>query len=209
MFLARSSCHAQVRSVHRCALTNLLVALLCCLTTAAQTGKGSIVGRVLDTSGAVLQGARVELPVAAISTVSGNQGQFSITGLAPGSYNLAISYVGFASFVQDVTVTPGQVTHLDAVLKVASKNEEIVVTADRPHGEAEAINRERTSDNILNVLPSDVIRSLPNANIADAVGRLPSVTLERDEGEGKYVQIRGTEPRLNNITIDVINVPSP
>src|SRR5262249_14293393 len=54
-----------------------------------------------------------------------------------------------------------------------------------------------------------VITSLPNANIADAVGRLPSVTLERDEGEGKYVQIRGTEPRLSNVTIDGVNVPSP
>lgn len=99
--------------------------------------------------------------------------------------------------------------HVEAVLKVASKNEEIMVTADLPHGVAEALNRERTSDNILNVLPSDVIRSLPNANIADAVGRLPSVTLERDEGEGKYVQVRGTEPRLNNVTIDGINVPAP
>ena len=38
---------------------------------------------------------------------------------------------------------------------------------------------------------------------------LPSVTLERDEGEGKYVQVRGTEPRLTNTTIDGINVPSP
>src|SRR5438046_6139365 len=45
--------------------------------------------------------------------------------------------------------------------------------------------------------------------MADAIGRLPSVTLERDEGEGKYVQIRGTEPRLSNLTIDGINVPSP
>src|SRR5208337_2031707 len=40
-------------------------------------------------------------------------------------------------------------------------------------------------------------------------GRLPSVTLERDEGEGKYVQIRGTEPRYSNVTIDGVNVPSP
>ena len=53
------------------------------------------------------------------------------------------------------------------------------------------------------------MQSLPNANIADAVGRLPSVTFERDEGEGKYVQIRGTEPRLNNLTIDGVSVPSP
>ena len=62
---------------------------------------------------------------------------------------------------------------------------------------------------MVQVLPSEVITSLPNANIADALGRLPSVTLERDEGEGKYVQIRGTEPRLSNMTIDGINVPSP
>jgi hypothetical protein len=33
-------------------------------------------------------------------------------------------------------------------------------------------------------LPAEVITSLPNTNIADAVGRLPSVSLERDEGEG-------------------------
>src|SRR5262249_9364359 len=65
------------------------------------------------------------------------------------------------------------------------------------------------ADNIVQVLPDEVIRSLPNANMADALGRLPSVTIERDEGEGKYVQVRGTEPRLTNTTIDGVNVPSP
>jgi len=37
--------------------------------------------------------------------------------------------------------------------------------------------------------------------MADALGRLPSVTIERDEGEGKYVQVRGTEPRLTSLTV--------
>jgi outer membrane receptor for ferrienterochelin and colicin len=83
------------------------------------------------------------------------------------------------------------------------------VTATRPQGEAEALNIERTAFNIVQVLPAKVITSLPNTNIADAVGRLPSVTLERDEGEGKYVQIRGTEPRLSNVTINGVRVPSP
>src|ERR1700724_2279460 len=72
----------------------------------------------------------------------------------------------------------------------------------------EAINIERTADNIVQVLPSRVITSLPNTNVADAIGRLPSVSLERDEGEGKYVQIRGTEPRLSSLTINGVNVPS-
>src|SRR5258708_38140584 len=84
-----------------------------------------------------------------------------------------------------------------------------MVTAERLQGEAEAINIERMSDEIVQVLPERVITSLPNTNIADAVGRLPSVSLERDEGEGKYVQIRGTEPRLSNVTINGVNVPSP
>jgi TonB-dependent receptor len=45
--------------------------------------------------------------------------------------------------------------------------------------------------------------------VADALGRLPGVSLERDEGEGKYVQIRGTEPRLSNVTINGVHVSSP
>jgi TonB-dependent receptor len=76
-------------------------------------------------------------------------------------------------------------------------------------GEAQAINEQRTSDNILDVMPEGVIQSLPNENIADVVGRMPGVSLERDEGEGKYVQIRGTEPRLNNTTIDGVELPAP
>ncbi len=59
------------------------------------------------------------------------------------------------------------------------------------------------------MLPADVIISLPNANIADALGRMASVSIERDEGEGKYVQIRGTEPRLSNTMVDGVSIPSP
>lgn len=122
---------------------------------------------------------------------------------------MKISYEGFAPFTSEVTVNAGTVTRVDAVLKVASQSEQITVSAERPHGEAEAINRERTSENILQVLPAEVITSLPNTNIADSLGRLPSVTLERDEGEGKYVQIRGTEPRLSNVTVNGIVIASP
>jgi len=187
----------------------VLIALLAA-SAFAQGGRGTIAGRVTDSGGAVLQGAKVEIePGNNLSRATNNEGEFTVSDLAPGSYKVKISYIGFVTHNEDVKVISGQTARLDAVLKVEGKGEEVFVTGDRPHGEAEAINRERTSDNILNVLPSDVITSLPNANIADAVGRLPSVTLERDEGEGKYVQIRGTEPRLNNLTIDGINVPSP
>ncbi|MGH7193798.1 MAG: TonB-dependent receptor plug domain-containing protein, partial [Candidatus Saccharimonadales bacterium] len=141
--------------------------------------------------------------------LSDSQGRFTVSGVMPGTYDLIISYLGFSPFTKSVTVVAGHVSNVDAVLQVASQAQEVVVTAAQAHGEAEAINEERTASNILDVLPAKVIQSLPNANIADAVGRLPSVTLERDEGEGKYVQVRGTEPRLSNLTIDGVEVPSP
>jgi TonB-dependent receptor len=175
----------------------------------AQERKGTITGRVTDESHRVLQGARIELQPKGQSAVADAQGDFTIYELSPGTYTVTVSYVGLAPFSTDVKVTSGDATRLDAELKVDAVAQSIVVTAERSYGEAEAINLERTADNIVQVLPAEVITSLPNANVADALGRLPSVTLERDEGEGKYVQIRGTEPRLSNTTIDGVNVPSP
>jgi hypothetical protein len=68
------------------------------------------------------------------------------------------------------------VAKVDAVLAVATQNEQVVVTSGRSYGEAEAINEVRAYDTLVNILPAAVIVSLPNANIADAVGRLPGVT---------------------------------
>jgi TonB-dependent receptor len=176
---------------------------------AAQERKGTINGTVTDSGHGVLKGAAVDLQPSGKTTVTDSLGQFTITDLAPSEYILTISYLGLDPFSQKVTVTGGQVTPVAVELKVATQSDSITVTAERAHGEAEAINRERTAENILQVLPHDVIVSLPNANVADAIGRLPSVTLERDEGEGKYVQVRGTEPRYTNVTIDGVNVPAP
>jgi len=174
----------------------------------AQSGKGAVTGTVTDSGSSVLSGALVELLPLGIKAVSDDQGKFRIADVPVGEYTLSVSYVGLAVSNLPVVVSPGQEVTANAVLQVASQNDQVIVTAERLQGEAEAINIERTNDNIVQVLPERVINSLPNTNIADAVGRLPSVSLERDEGEGKYVQIRGTEPRLTNVTVNGVNLPS-
>jgi TonB-dependent receptor len=176
---------------------------------AAQVGNGSIRGHITDSAGAVLQGAIVTLLPSGANTATDKQGDYVLVGLPAGHYTVNVSYVGFTAATKAIDVTSGTTLQVDLSLEVAGQSEQILVTADRARGEAEQINRERTADNIVQVLSAEVITSLPNANIADALGRLPSVTLERDEGEGKYVQIRGTEPRLSNVTIDGVNTPSP
>ena len=192
-------------------LALLLAVVFGCLwpATARAQGRGTIAGTVRDSSKSVLPAALIEIQDTDKRVVSDAQGQFRITDLSPGEYTLTVSYLGFAPFTQTVKVESGQEANVDAELQVASQEDQMIVTAERLHGEVEAINTERTADDIVQVLPANVITSLPNTNIADAVGRLPSVTLERDEGEGKYVQIRGTEPRLSNVTVNGVHLPSP
>jgi TonB-dependent receptor len=191
----------------------LLFSVLCFITHSAfvlgQTDHGSVLGRVTDSSGAIVSGAQVQLAPTGTVARTDQQGSFTIPDVIPGDYTVTVGSLGFSLFSSRIAVRSGRPVRVDAVLQPGTHNETVTVHADREGGEMEALDIERTADNIVQVLPADVINSLPNTNIADAVGRLPSVSLERDEGEGKYIQIRGTEPRLSNVTIDGIHVPSP
>src|SRR3984893_5410461 len=197
------------RSLYAVLWAAILGSVLWLVPAQAQTGRGTIVGTAKDEANSALASALIEVQPLGRKAVSDDQGQFRITDVPAGEYTITASYVGFAPFSTTVKVEAGQTANVNAVLKVATVNDQVMVTAARLQGEAEAINIERMADDIVQVLPSKVILSLPNTNVADAVGRLPSVTLERDEGEGKYVIIRGTEPRLSNTTIDGVEIPSP
>ena len=93
-------------------------------------------------------------------------------------------------------------------LQVESQQQTVLVTAASASAEVEAVNEERAADNIIQVMPVQIITSLPSSNLGNAIGRLPSVSLTRNEGEDQFVQVRGTEPRLNNTTVNGFNMPS-
>jgi len=175
----------------------------------SQTSKGSLAGHVTDASQAVIQSAAVVVAPGNIVTTSDSLGNFVVAGLAPGSYTVTVTSVGFMKLEQAVTVTAGQPTPVNAILEVASGSEQVVVSAGNGEDMVQAVNEEITSPNIVNVMPETEILALPNANVADAIGRMPGVTVQRDEGEAVYVQVRGLDPRLTNTTIDGVTIPSP
>ncbi|MGD0891611.1 MAG: TonB-dependent receptor [Terracidiphilus sp.] len=162
-----------------------------------------------DASGAVVQGAAVQLAPSGLSTTTDALGQYSLPIVSPGAHTLKVSSIGFSSATKDITVVAGQTLRVDMTLDVASGNEQVVVSAGSGQNEVQAINEVINSPNILQVMPETQILSLPNANMADAIGRMPGVTLQRDEGEGVYIQVRGLDPRLTNLTIDGVTIPSP
>jgi len=81
------------------------------------------------------------------------------------------------------------------------------------NGQAAGIDRalddQEKADDIRSVVRSDGIGRLPDKNAAEALQRLPGVSIERDQGEGRYVRVRGLGPDLNAVTINGSLVPSP
>lgn len=72
-----------------------------------------------------------------------------------------------------------------------------------------ALNEQRNSNSIESVVHADGIGQLPDDNAAEALQRLPGVSVENDQGEGRFVTVRGLAPELNAVTINGTNIPSP
>ncbi|MDE3062603.1 MAG: carboxypeptidase regulatory-like domain-containing protein, partial [Acidobacteriota bacterium] len=189
-------------------LTALLLCFVLIHTARAQDQAGSISGTLTDSAGAVLRGAQVSIPERNRIVSTDEQGRFYFSGLQPGSYTLSVSYIGFEKLTESVTVTSGMSTAVSLQLQVASQKQSVLVTAGSASAEVEAVNEERAADNLIQVMPTETITSLPDRNLGDAVGRMASVALTRNEGQDNFVEVRGTEARLNNTTVDGFNMPS-
>lgn len=80
--------------------------------------------------------------------------------------------------------------------------DDVVVVNGFRQGLATARKIARDADNLVDVQSADDVGKLPDTNIAEALRRLDSVYLIRDQGEGRYVSIRGVDPILNNVTMN-------
>jgi len=90
----------------------------------------------------------------------------------------------------------------------AAADATVVVTGQRA-SLSRAIAAQEKADNIVSVVSSDDIGGLPEKNAAEALARLPGVAVQRDQGEGRYVVVRGLDADYNAVTINGALVPSP
>ena len=72
-----------------------------------------------------------------------------------------------------------------------------------------SINGKRDADGIVDQFSADEFGRLPDKNIGETLNRIPGVSMLLEKGEGRFVQIRGVSPRLNNVTINGVSMGSP
>ncbi|HVX41477.1 MAG TPA: TonB-dependent receptor [Gemmatimonadaceae bacterium] len=185
-------------------------ALVCAAATLAHAQRGSLTGRVTDTLGTPVAGVTIHLANTHYGTVTNGAGQYRLDAVDAGPYTVTFHRLGYAPDSLRITVGDGFVNAPDEKLRSAAAElagVTIVASSRLNETREAALARREQADNFIVVQSGDEIRSLPNANAAEALARMPGVSTERDEGEGKFVQIRGTEPRLSNVTINGAHVP--
>ncbi len=174
-----------------------------------QARAGTITGRVTDPAGHALSGAVVRLDGLGRSSLTGEDGRFRLSGVPAGTHLLRASYIGYTAASAEVRVADGSAAAQDLVLEADPIDlEGIQVYGRLTRGQAEALNEQRTSPNLKYVVNEEEFDRYPDVNAAETVQRLPGVSIARDQGEGRYVQVRGMGEQLNSLTLDGIRIPS-
>ncbi len=184
--------------------------LLLLLSSGALLAQGALEGRVSDQSGEVyFEGAIVSLAELGVERVSDAAGRFRFRNLPAGDYRLEVSYVGAEPVSVAVSVRDGQTEQAQVKIGSAVDIMENIIVVGQAAGAYGAINRMRSADNLVAVVTSDSIGQFPDENASEALQRIDGVFIERDQGEGRFVGVRGIDPQLNVASINGLNVPAP
>ncbi len=156
-----------------------------------------------------MPGATISIPSLNFLNYTNNNGELLTVSLPAGDYELNISYIGYQPLNTNVTIDPGKTSEYSLSPKPgATTQKEVLVLGDRLKGQAKALNQQKNSDHITNIISADQIGRFPDANIGDAVKRVPGVTMQNDQGEARNIVIRGMGPEFNSVTLNGERIPS-
>ena len=169
----------------------------------------TITGTVTDSiSGDYLVGANVYIENTAIGTSTDEKGSYDLTNINKGIYDITVSYIGYKKVSKKINLGDSRFNTLDFKLSQNTLEGNTVIVSAQAKGQIGAINKQLNAKSIKNVVSSDKLKELPDANAAEAIARLPGVSIQREGGEGNKVVIRGLSPKYNKVTINGINVAS-
>lgn len=168
-------------------------------------------GKVEDSQGRLPQ-AKVLTNDNKTFVLTDNQGNFNIT-VPEGYTSIIVTYEGYAdkTIIIDTSANP-KIADVGVIVlenreKVKSIEGVTITSAYKP-SQARALNIKKNSETISDVLASDAIGKLPDRNAAEAIQRLPAVTIERDMGEGRFAAVRGTPIQWSSSTLNGNRMPS-
>ena len=176
------------------------------MTTAAHAG--DIQGTVTDSAQTVsLRAASVRIVELDRTATTGRDGGFAFFDIPAGTYTLEVSYTGAQTTTRTIEV-PATGTVAATIALPAVNGDEILVIGQIANLNS-ALSRKRQNDVVSDVLTRDAIGQFPDQNVAESLRRLPGVNVLNDQGEGRFVAVRGLNPNLNATSVNGVRLPSP
>ena len=169
----------------------------------------SISGTVKDIlNGDALIGANIFIQETSLGAATTDNGQYQINNVNLGTYTVKVSYIGYQSKEVEITLSEAKNYVQDFNLAYTTVEGKTVLVTAQAKGQMDAINRQLKAKSIKNIVSSDRIQELPDANVAESVARIPGVSIRREGGEGNKVVIRGLSPQYNKVTVNGTNLAS-
>lgn len=168
---------------------------------------GDVTGFVYDASEtAALQSAQVRVAEVNRVVSTGRDGSYTIADLPAGTYTLEVTYVGAETVRQTIEVPATGTIRQDVALGSGS---DTILVIGQAANVASALSRQKAADGVSSVLTRDAVGEFPDQNVAESLRRLPGVNILNDQGEGRFVSVRGLDPELNGTSIDGVRLPAP
>lgn len=187
-------------------MKNLLIVMGMLLSIGLYAQSGVLSGRIVDESKLPLAGASLIIDDVR-GTTTDQDGYYSFVNLPTGDNILKVSFIGYQDQEVAFSIVEGTNTVLNVEMVPGVNLQELVITSQLK-GQARALSSQKNNYNITNVIASDQIGRFPDANIGDAIKRIPGINVQYDQGEARFGNIRGTAPQLNSITINGERIPS-
>ena len=176
--------------------------------TITYSQEGTIRGVIIDEQGLQIPYATIGIPELNKGTVSGINGEFLLLNVPTGNRTLKIEYLGYGDLEISVDVVENETTKVQITLVSEAESLDDVVVIGLSSGQAKALNTQKNKQNITNIVSTDQIGKFPDANIGDAVKRIPGITMQVDQGEARNIIVRGLAPQLNSVTLNGSRIPS-
>ncbi len=140
-----------------------------------------------------------------VGVVTDFDGNYSLP-LPPGTYSVRISFISFQTMTfPDVVIKDGEVTKIDAVLKSAIDELQVVEITEtvRRNSETGVLLEMKNASNVVDGLSSQSIRKVGDSDLSGAIRRVTGVTVQA----GKYVYVRGLGDRYSKTTLNGMSIP--
>ena len=169
---------------------------------------GNIQGTIIDEQGLPIPFGNVIIEELKQGVISDADGKFLFVDLPKGKQIIKVSYIGYANSETEVNVEAGVTKQITITIKPTILELDGVVILGYNSSQAKALNAQKNKQNITNIISTDQIGKFPDANIGDAIKRIPGITMQVDQGEARNIIIRGLAPQLNSVTLNGSRIPS-